>query len=171
MAHAVLEQVFGQVIEPTVSMVSPLGFTRRGAILRTFRHGNSGIIEFQKSTKGSSGKLLFTINLAIVCGELLGQDQPDLEKARSVDAHFRQRIGMLLPDRPDKWWEITETTDVNALATEVGNLISKEAAPYIQRYLDTNELIALWKSGKSPGLTETQRVKYLEMLDSKRKSK
>lgn len=167
MAHAVLDQAFGQVIETTANMVVPWGFARRSAILRILSHGNSGIIEFQKSTKSSGGKLLFTINLAVVCGELLGPDQPGLEKVRSVDAHFRQRIGMLLPDRPDKWWEITEATDANALAIEVGNLISKKAAPYIQRYLDTNELIALWKSGKSPGLTETQRVKYLEILDGK----
>jgi hypothetical protein len=58
----------------------------------------------------------------------------------------------------------------SALATEVGDLISKEAAPYIQRYLDTDEFIAPWKSGKSPSLNERQRIKYLEMIDSKRKS-
>jgi hypothetical protein len=77
---------------------------------------------------------------------------------------------MLLPGRPDKWWDVTENTDISALEIEISDLISKEAVPYIQRYLDTTEVIALWRSGKSPGLAETQRVRYLNALDKRGES-
>jgi hypothetical protein len=170
MARAALDEAFGRIVEMTAAKVAQLGFARRGTVLRTLSQGNSGIIEFQKSIKNSGDKLLFTVNLAVIYGELLEPDQPTLEKARSLDGHLRQRIGMLLPSRPDKWWEITATTDVTALATEISNLVSNKAAPYIRRYLDTSELIALWESGKSPGLTETQRVRHLEAFNSRRKS-
>jgi hypothetical protein len=59
---------------------------------------------------------------------------------------------------------------VYALVNETSNLIPNEAVPYIERYLDTGELIALSESGISPGLTETQRVKFLAAFNSKRKS-
>src|SRR5260370_32449488 len=109
MARAALDEAFGRIVEMAAAKVAQLGFSRRGTVLRTLSQGNSGIIEFQKSIKNSRDKLLFTVNLAVICGESLEPDQPTLEKARSLDAHLRQRIGMLLPSRPDKWWEITAT--------------------------------------------------------------
>jgi len=168
MSRAVLDAAFGQVVETTAKNVDKLGFRRQGSILRVIRQGNAGIIEFQKSTKNTSEKILFTVNLAVICGALLEPDQPSLEKARSTDAHLRQRIGMLMPGRPDQWWEISEAVAVGALASEVSEVIANVGAPYVAHYLDVDELIALWESGKSPGLTETQRVRCLEQLKSQR---
>ena len=75
---------------------------------------------------------------------------------------------MLLPDRFDKWWEITEATDRGSLAQEVSELILKKGVPYIESYLNTNALIALWESGHSPGLTDFQRVRFLSKLKEMR---
>lgn len=165
MSRAVLDAAFGQVVETTAKKVDKLGFQRQGSILRIVRQGNAGIIEFQKSTKNTSDKILFTVNLAVIYGALLEPDQSSLEKTRSMGAHLRQRIGMLMPGRPNKWWEISEAAAVNVLVSEV---IATEGAPYVVRYLDVSELVALWESGKPPGLTETQRVRYLEKLKSQR---
>jgi hypothetical protein len=159
---------FGKVVGTTAEKVDKLGFHRQGSILRVVRQDNAGIIEFQKSTKSTGDQILFTVNLAVICGALLEPDQPSLEKARSMGAHLRQRIGMLMPGRPDKWWEISEAVAVGALAAEVSEVIATKGAPYVTRYLDVNELVALWETGKSPGLTETQRVRYLEKLKSRR---
>jgi hypothetical protein len=41
-------------------------------------------------------------------------------------------------------------------------------APYVMRYLGADALVGLWRSGQSPGLTETQRLRYLEKLGSQR---
>ena len=168
MPRAVLDTALGQVVEITAKKVEKLGFRRQGSILRILKQGNAGIIEFQKSTSNNSNRIFFTVNLAVICGVLLEPDQPSLEKARSMNAHLRQRIGMLMPGRPDKWWEISEASTVGILASEVSEVIATEGAPYVVRYLDVNELVALWESGRSPGLTETQRVRYLEKLQPQR---
>jgi len=160
------KDIYDCVIESSAQMVSGLGFFRRGATLRKISDGNAAIIEFQKSSKSGHHDLLFTVNLGIVCGELIEEDQPPLARAGSINAHLRQRIGMLLPDRSDKWWQIAQGTDKGSLVTEVSSLIFYEAAPYLERHLDTNALVALWESGKSPGLTETQRMRYLAKINT-----
>lgn len=159
-----LDEALKRVVSATADKAASLSFTRRGALLRVLSGGNAGVIEFQRSTASTKTRLVFTINLGIVCGRLLDPEQPALDKATSIDAHLRQRIGMLMPGQPDKWWEITETTDAETLAEEVSTLVSSEAVPFVRRYLDTSDLIALWRSGRSPGLTETQRVRNLERL-------
>ena len=168
MPRAALDEALDLVIDETAKKICGLGFRRRGSLLRAVSQGNAGLVEFQKSTKSSADHILFTVNLAVVCGALLEPEQSSLEKVRSPEAHLRQRVGMLMPGRPDKWWEIRNGVDVGALADEVSTLIATDAAPYVARYLDPGELIALWETGQSPGLTETQRVRYLEKLKSKR---
>jgi hypothetical protein len=89
MSRAVLDAAFGQVVETTAKKVDKLGFQRQGSIWRIVRQGNAGIIEFQKSTKNTSDKILFTVNLAVIYGALLEPDQSSLEKTRSMGAHLR----------------------------------------------------------------------------------
>jgi len=169
MSRAVLDTALRQIIVTTFAEVAKLGFVRRGLILRKIVEGNAAVIQFQRSMANTRDKILFTVNIGVVCGELVEEYEPALEKAGAFSAHLRDRVGMFLPGRPDKWWEITEATDVGALATEVSSLVSLEGAPYILRYLDTNALIALWQSGQCPGLTDKARIMYLERLTKSRK--
>lgn len=162
-----LNDRFKRVLETTSIKLAPLGFVRHGTVLRMVRYGNTAIIEFQKSTKSSRNHLLFTVNLAVVCGHLIEQNGRTPNTVRSTDAQFRERIGMLLPGRPDKWWQIDETAKVESLAEEVSELIAEVAVPHIEAYLDERNLIDLWQSGKSPGLTELQRERCLESLRNK----
>ena len=168
MTSTVPSEVFGQVVKTVAERLHPLGFLRRGTALRIMGPGACGLIEFQRSTKSSQGKLLFTVNLGIVCGDLLESGPTDLPKAKVTDAHVRLRIGMLLPNCPDKWWEITTSTDSDALAEEVADLVLSKAAPYIHHYLNTDSVVALWESGQSPGLTNGQRINLLAVLKAKR---
>jgi Domain of unknown function (DUF4304) len=169
MARSVLDEAFNKVVMATGDRLKPLGFVRGGSILRVINQNNCGIVEFQRSRKSSRERLFFTVNLGVVCGELLDSTSCHPEKAKSVDAHVRLRIGMLLPDRPDKWWEISESTDLDSLATEVSEIIFKVAVPYIQHYMRTSVIADLWKSGQSPGLTDRQRVMLLDKLNARYK--
>jgi hypothetical protein len=100
----------------------------------------------------------------VVCEALLDSYEPPLTTAGSAHGHLQERIGWLMPRPADHWWDITEATDVTALTSEVSDLIATKAAPYVMQYLDTDALIALWESGRSPGLTEKRRVEYLDKL-------
>jgi hypothetical protein len=169
MAHTVLDEALNKVVNATSDRLKPFGFSRQGPILRMIDQGNCGIVEFQRSRRSSSNRLLFTVNIGVVCGELLDPISHQLRKARIVDAHVRQRIGTFLPARPDKWWAISECTDLNSVTAEVSELILKAAVPYIQRYINTDAIAELWGSEQSPGLTNSQRVNLLAKLRAVRK--
>jgi hypothetical protein len=159
---------FDHVVKAVSERLAPLGYTRRGTTLRTVASGLCGILDFQRSTSSSQDKLLFTVNVGIACGDLLGSSPSQLPKAKLTDAHVRVRLGMLLPTCSDKWWELTASTDSEALAREVGDLILGEAEPYIRRHLPVESLIALWESGRSPGLTKGQCLELLTALKARR---
>ncbi len=122
------------------------------------------LLEVQRSIKGTKDAIIFTINLGVVCGDLLDQSIIQLENVQITDAHLRTRIGFLLPERRDKWWEITSTTDSHLLSREISDLVANIAVPYVKILLEPDAVRSLWESGQSPGLTEFQRVRFLRKL-------
>jgi len=110
MARSAAEDIFGGIVKRVGEALKPLGVSRRGQIMRIVREGNCGIIGFQRSTSNSREQIKFTVNIGVVCGELLdGERSPGtVDKAALWDAHVSERIGFLLPGHNDKWWEITE---------------------------------------------------------------
>jgi Domain of unknown function (DUF4304) len=159
-----LDPIFKQIVTATAQRLSQLGFKKNGNAFRLISESNVAIIEFQKSRDNTSERLLFTVNVAIVCGLLLDPERLTIQKSHAYDGHLRDRIGTFLPDRQDKWWEINNTTDEDKLSIEVSDLICDMAVPYLLRYVDTSELLALWESGRAPGLTEGARISKLETL-------
>ena len=170
MTRTIPKKAFDQIVKTIGDPLQLLGFTLHGTVLRLLAQGNCGVIEFQRSAKSSGDKLLFTVNVGVVCGDILDSEAPlqDLRKGRFIHAHIRQRIGAFLPDRPDKWWQITEAADPDALAREISDLILEKVVPYIQRYLSTDSIISMWESGQSPGLTDGRRADLLGVLTAKR---
>jgi hypothetical protein len=164
MAHNIPAEIFDELLKATGESLKPLGFVQRGPVFRLLAHGNCGLIEFQRSDKSSEEILVFTVNLGVVCGELLDAGSSGAQKARIIDAHLRQRVGMLLPDRPDKWWEVTASTDRVSFVQEIVDLLMKKGAPYVESHLATKALLALWESGQSPGLTVFQRTRFISKL-------
>jgi len=145
------------------------GVAERGYALRRNRivkvaGGNAAVLEFQRSQGNTKEDLRFTVNVGVVCGALLADWQPLLARCGAADAHLGVRLGFLLPERSDRWWRITPQTDLGALIAELAAGIATVAAPYAERYLATEDLAALWRSGPCPGLTEFQKEKYLAEL-------
>jgi hypothetical protein len=164
MGGTTVNELFDRVIRTTTARLQPLGFSQRGLVLRVMGQDTCGIVQFQRSTKSSKDRILFTINLGVVCGELLVNGCEGLRRARVSDAHVRQRIGSFLPRRPDRWWEITRSTDPDALALEISGLLVEEAVPFIQGLLSPGSIISLWESGQSPGITDGERDDLLGVL-------
>ena len=69
-----------------------------------------------------------------------------------------------MPGRSDHWWEILDSGERGAIASEVSDVVATLGAPYVVNYIDFKNLIALWKSGESPGLTKVQCLRYLDRL-------
>ncbi len=166
-----LDSRLNNLIEEVASEIKSRGFVRRKRTLRSLVGANAALIDFQKSDRSSSQRLVFTINLGTVCGALLVGGGNTVEKADISDSHLRTRLGMLFDKPGDKWWEISRATDLVALQQELSEAIAKFALPFLQTYTKNEALKDLWQSGKSPGLTEVQRSRFLARLTTQAESK
>ncbi|WP_243395674.1 DUF4304 domain-containing protein [Sphingomonas oleivorans] len=147
-------------------MLQPAGFSKRGRKFRRFSEGNLALIELQRSVRSDSAAIQFTINVGIVSGRLLQERGLDLKKVGCSHAHLNERIGFFLSDPQDKWWELDDSTEASGAICEITALIREKVLPFLDRHLPDAGLIDLWKTGRSPGLTEGQRVRYLSQLSS-----
>jgi len=161
-----LNKCFRYIVNNSCINAVQLGFRRQGFILRRLSGQAIGVIQFQRSRTNTERKLSFTIELAIVVRTLRDQSEAKLDRVSCTDGHLRQRIGMLLPEKTDKWWEADSSTELAILADEISSLISDVAVPYVERYLDLYALVELWELQQSPGLTAIQRASYLDQLKS-----
>lgn len=164
MIRSALDAKFEAVISEIADQLKPHEFIRQGKSLRAIDDGNASIVEFQRSDRSSIQKIIFTVNAGVVCGKLLDAERTTIKKSAIEDAHLRTRLGALSEPAQDTWWEIDVTTDDRSLATELSQLLVKRVLPYLRQYMHNEALIALWESGKSPGLTAVQRSRYLSEL-------
>ena len=131
------------------------------------RQGNNwGLMEFQKSGKSNSDEIIFTINLGVCSGRLLEFFSPKLlERKPSIEVcQWRERIGFLLPERQDKWWLIRSTDLLPPLVDELKHCLVRVGIQAIEQHLSDEQLCGEWSSGKSPGLTDIQRLVNLSVL-------
>ncbi|KPJ65105.1 MAG: hypothetical protein AMJ43_11410 [Coxiella sp. DG_40] len=158
---------YKRIIEKHVlPFLEELGFRRFGDSFKIIVSGNIGIIDFQKSNKSTNNHVFFTVNLAVILHSLYefeGFHTP-IEKLREENGHWRERLGYLLPERSDVWWEVSKDTDMDAIGHELVLIIKDYAIPEIMQYISDENLMNLWIEGKSPGLTNIQRLEYLTVL-------
>jgi hypothetical protein len=166
MAHPDVEVQFKDVLSAAWSILKAAGYTKRGASFRNESDGNVRIIDFQRSSESSALAIKFTVNLSVISGELLRKWDPEKDVAKEGvwGAHLRERIGALTLANEDRWWTVT-SVPVAGIKEEVADLIATLVVPFLQQHARDSDLIALWKTGRSPGLTEGQRIRNLTLLD------
>ena len=144
------------IVDLCSSVTSRYGYERAGSkFLKRASDGNWATIEFQKSSRSTASEVYFTLNLYVHYRSLEVSEEPD------NIAHLRQRIGALMPGRPDKWWRLADGASIAAVGVEMSDCLENYAIPYLDRFLDVNEIIQLWLAGEGPGLTDKQRLMYL----------
>jgi Domain of unknown function (DUF4304) len=166
MAHPDVEDQFKDVLNAAWAILKGAGYTKRGTSFRIENDGNIRIIDFQRSAESSASAIKFTVNLGVISGELLRKWDPekDLSKEGIWGAHLRERIGALTPAKEDRWWTVT-SLPVADIKEEVADLLATLAIPFLRQHARDSDLVTLWKTGRSPGLTEGQRARNLTLLD------
>jgi len=165
MADESLEQQFNALKLTLKAVLKPWGYTKQGQRFRRLIGGNAALIEVQRSSWNDGAAIRLTINVCVISSQLAGSDI-DIKKAGGERAQLRERIGFFLPDPHDKWWELNGTIGDAKVADEIVSLIIKKVLPFLNNYTSDQGLAELWKSGRSPGITEVQRLRYLEQLRS-----
>lgn len=170
MASPEVEQQFKAILAAANGVLKPAGFRKSGSTFRLFAEGNCAIVNFQRSQSSTADELKFTINTGVVSRRLFEArkifENDKLETSKESDAHLRQRIGWLLPDKQDKWWILSGSRTASTVVAEIAAALADLAVPYLSAHLTDEALIATWESGQCPGLTEKQRVSFLAELKS-----
>lgn len=146
-------QLVGEVITLGPSpLLKSLGFRKSGPHFFRASADATCHISFQSSQWNSPDRSRFTVYLwtylpaiAIANGEIL-----IAEPAKQRFGHCGTRIGHLLPEPKDHWWQIVTQADVPQIADEVRSAIEKYAIPYLARAVTLRGVADL--SGYLPGI-------------------
>jgi hypothetical protein len=162
-----VKKLYSEMISRVVSPpLKKLGYKKMGNAFYISVEGNWGIIDFQPSQKLVSNQITFSINIGIASKRVLNFLGFDGENHRPDiwDTQLRVRLGHLMPENNDIWWTVDQETNVDELGQLISDLVTKFAIPAIQAYITDESLRDLWIAGKSPSLTEFQRLLYLSVL-------
>jgi hypothetical protein len=97
------------------------------------------IVDFQASVWGSRDEVSFTINLGVGLDEVDSSwDRPRPPAIAGTMLHTR--IGALIDDGNDRWWDVRERTDLDKLAGKIRRLLEREALPWLERRSDRDSL-------------------------------
>jgi hypothetical protein len=141
------------------------GFRRQGNHLHRPSHDLIQAFNFQAS-RGSAVPLgEFTVNLVVTADFIyrhwIGRPLPKNPAAALFP--IQQRIGLLMPQREDKWWPAD--ADIDALCVEVGHVLVAYGLPFFAAFPSVNALLERLRSGTgAPGMSPAQATLLHAML-------
>jgi len=151
-------------------VLKPAGFRKTGS---TFSAGRDDVVLFvqlQSSSKTTNLKLVATVNLAVFSCTI-AKKVGNTRKPNLLDAQWQERIGLIMEERGDKWWEIGSNEEALEVGEEIARVLIEAALPQFHGISSNDGLKKLWETGASPGLTEYQRLQYLKAFNVMRTNK
>lgn len=119
------------------------GYRKLARSFNVARGGLFKVVQFQASMWNTPDSARFTINLMIVLPyfheKWTGQTFP--KNPASAAPVLSQRIGHLIPENRDYWWEVTPETNVERVASHVKDALSDQGLPFLDRHADVQVLI------------------------------
>ena len=145
------------------SLLKPVGFRKKGATWHLERDDVVLLVQLQKSWYSTGSRVSATVNLGVFSWVVHRKVGYSWDKPGISSAHWRQRIGFLMPERDDKWWEVTSDAEAVGAAREIVEALAAYGLPALESLSSTGKLRDLWTTGYA-GLTDRQREEYLEAL-------
>jgi hypothetical protein len=145
--HPVLEtaqETFRRMMrEQNAPQLRALGFKGSGQRFSLPTETHWALLGFQRSAWGDSNEGRFTINLTVVSKddwEVSRADRPHRASTPQANAlegvpAWEDRIGMLMPDRLDRWWEVRAGQPTEQVAAEVVSAVREHALPETRRQI------------------------------------
>ena len=119
------------------------------------------LVSLQSSTASSADAVRLTVNLGVWVSALEGDAKPDV-----WEAHWRERLGFVMEENRDVWWDAASDDQAKSAAAAISEAIRKFALPVLDTLATRADLLSLWKSGRSPGLTEVQAKRLTTRLEA-----
>jgi len=158
--------LFATLLKEVAIVLRWANFRRRRQSFWIEADGNTALIDFQRSRSSSAQRISFTINLGVRSARVAAflSSGPELLDPGIADCHWRQRIGLLLPEGEDKWWTLENVQDLADLRRDLIPILRTTAVPTLLAHLRDSALRDEWLNGHAPGLGEIQRLLYLAVL-------
>ena len=139
-------------------LLKPHGFKTRGTAFWRETDGLLHDISFQASMWGSAASGQFTINVGVTHPEMyaLFMRRPIPRNPSSAHWPITQRIGVLLPERRERWWSVDDTTDVRDLGEEVAGVLETAAIPFLDSLRTRQQLSTYLEGGRRVGIPDLQ---------------
>jgi hypothetical protein len=151
--------------EPIAAVLKSCGYRKAGATFRRALDDVDHLVNVQKSASSSSNEIRVTVNLGIWVRSLAPIRAGVPDKASLWSAHWRERLGELMPVTADRWWTATSEDEASAVGQDIAQALVQYGLPVLEKLVDARAVVALWRQGMAPGLTESQRRRLLEMYE------
>jgi len=162
-----LESAFQSALRETVQPVlAQAGFSKKGAAFRRSDAEVVQVIAIQKSRKSTTEQIVFAVNLGVASKQLLQREEVDSASVTAEECHWRQRLSAGDP-AGDSWWSVHDARSAQEAATSVAQALHDRGLPAVSILSNDLALRDLWLSGRSPGLTDVQRLLNLAVLTSR----
>lgn len=146
------------------SLLQPHGFRQRGNNWYALRNDTLLLIQLQKSVDNTRNRQALTVNLGVYSQTLAGIMGDTAGCSTATDCHWYLRLGRVLPEPSDEWWEVISDEDAALIGDDIAQALEAYGLPALEQVSSTDRLIELWQQGRSPGVTALQRAKYLAAL-------
>lgn len=152
-----MTDIYSILLKRVDQSISDLGWRRLGGkFLFDLPYGNARIL-FRKSVKTTHAISVFTADFQIV-HDKISNTLRDLGFISFCEFQYSQRLGFFLESPEDKWWSISNDSDLDAAHSEVINIINDYVMKKVYSVSSEEDLVSMWISGSSPGLTHVQRI-------------
>jgi len=145
-------------------LLKPNGFRKNGSTFSSESNDVVLFVQLQSSSKTTSATLLATMNLGIF-SRTVANKVGNTRKPSILNAQWRERVGFLLDEPTDKWWEISSEQQAIEAAEELSEILRKSALPKFHTLSSSESLKRLWETGVAPGLTEFERQRFLKVMN------
>jgi uncharacterized protein DUF4304 len=137
------DKVAAMLKERVAPALRDMGFKGSGQNYHLPVPGHFALLGFQKMRFGTRHDVMFTINL-LACSHAdwtaLAEANPYHGAKPILGAHYEgpiwsRRIGFLMPEPHDHWWQVLDDTDTDALAEEVIAVLRDLGVPALRAHL------------------------------------
>lgn len=91
------------------------------------------LVNVQASMWNDRNEGPFTVNLAVFFPAIADLRQLGVERSSRTDCMIVERIGGLMPDGCDYWWEVSASSDDDAVAAELRDAVVEFGLPWLAR--------------------------------------
>jgi hypothetical protein len=154
------------VLAPLQAALGPLGFHAAGMLLQRELAEVVQLVELQCSQEANQAQLSVTVNLGVYAPMLVDAGIREYIRPSIPQAHWRERLGILMPERRDKWWTIEDASQAAAAGADIAASVQAYGLAPLTKIGDLAALRRIWETGASPGLSDYQRRRHLERLEA-----